>query len=143
MLRLLKISQIYKPSQTQMMSIEGPNNWQDEIYVDCGEDGMVSVQLEISSPPATMHQENLQRIVDRWSDIWPQFREIITSLMETYHQGPPDWTAIRTLYLEVPDAAMADDVEWSVSVEFSASVTLWTLPYLGWADMRKLAQAIW
>ena len=125
------------------MSIEWPTSWQDETYVDCDEDGIVSVQLETSSPPTTMHQENFQRIVDRWSDIWPQFREIITSLMESYHQEPPDWTAIRTLYLEVPDAAMADDVEWSISIEFSASVTLWALPYLGWSDMRKQAQAIW
>lgn len=125
------------------MSIELSTNWQDETHLGCGRDGIVSVHVGISSPRTAIHQENFQSIADRWSYIWPQFREIITSLMETYRQGPPDWTAIRTLYLEVPDAVITDDVEWSVGVEFSTSVTLWSLPFRGWSDIRKQAQAIW
>jgi hypothetical protein len=125
------------------MSTESQESWFDELQLDCGEGGFVPADIsDSSSSPATL-QQNVESIVDRWTVIWPNFREGISILMESYRQCPPDWTQIRMLYLEVPDALISDAVEWSVSVEFSASVTLWVLPFRGWSDLRNQAHAIW
>lgn len=125
------------------MSTESQESWFDEFQLDCGEGGFVPTDISSSSSSPSILHENVEIIVDRWKDIWPSFRESISILMESYRQSQPDWTQIRMLYLELPDALISDEVEWSVSVEFSASVTLWVLPFRGWSELRKQAYAIW
>ncbi|MBE7497226.1 MAG: hypothetical protein HS117_19970 [Verrucomicrobiaceae bacterium] len=125
------------------MSIELQEGWFDELQLDCGEGGFVPTDISAANASPEILQQNVESIVDHWTDIWPNFREGISTLMESYRQSPPDWTQIRMLYLELPDALISDESEWSVSVEFSASVTLWVLPFCGWLDLRNQAHAIW
>ena len=82
-------------------------------------------------------------IIERWETIWPEFRTVITELMESYKQDSPDWNNMRALYMELSDEPVIEDAAWSLGVVFSSAETLWTLPYRGWSAVRGQAQAIW
>jgi hypothetical protein len=70
------------------------------------------------------HQKSFQLIIERWPIIWPEFKRVITDLMESYNQDAPDWSSVRTLYLHIPDEPLAEDAEWGIDVVFSSSDTL-------------------
>lgn len=125
------------------MSASWPTNWQGQTHLDCGSNGQVLTLVTTSNLPSGIHHKNFQLIVERWEKIWPEFRTVITELMESYKHDSPDWSCMRTLYVELSDEPIAEDAEWSVGVVFSAADTLWTLPYRGWSAVRGQAQAMW
>ena len=125
------------------MSAQWPTSWQGQTHLDCGADGQVLTVVCIPSHPNGIHEKSFQTVASRWLSIWPDFRRSITTLMERYKQGPPDWSSIRTVYLELSDEPLAEDAEWSIGVVFSAAETMWVLPYRGLAAVPEEAQAIW
>lgn len=125
------------------MSTPWPTQWQEQTHLDCGADGQILTLVITSSQPTGFHQKSFQLIVDRWQIIWPEFKRVITDLMESYKQAAPDWSNVRALYLHIPDEPLAEDAEWGLDVVFSSSDTLWSLPYSGWTAVLGQAQAMW
>ena len=111
--------------------------------MDCGADGQVLTSVSTPSQPSGGHQKTFHLITNRWHTIWPEFRNAVTDLMESYKQERPDWSDIRILYLELPDEPLAEDAEWSIGVVFSRADTMWTLPYHGWTAAPDRARAFW
>jgi len=120
-----------------------PKHWQGQTNLTCGTDGPALTLVSTPSQPCGIHEQNFRTIVTRWETIWPEFRRVITDLMASYRQEPPDWSAIQAVYLELSDEPIAEDAEWSVGVVFSAHDTLWSLPYRGFTACPERAQAVW
>jgi hypothetical protein len=111
--------------------------------MDCGEDGRFVAVVTTDSKPSGAHARTFELIRSRWSEIWPEFRGIITGLMESYGRETPQWSAVQTVYVCVPDEPIVEDADWSVGVVFSGSETFWSLPYRGWSACPQQAQAIY
>jgi hypothetical protein len=125
------------------MSAEWPTSWQGQTHLDCGADGQLFTTIGTSSQPNGIHQQNFQNISKRWFTIWPEFRQCITELMANYKQPEPNWSDVRVVHLELPDEPLAEDAQWSIGVVFSATETMWVLPYRGLAALPDEALAIW
>ena len=50
---------------------------------------------------------------------------------------------MRILYAELSDESLVEDAEWSVSVVFFDTESMWVLPYRGLVAVPDQAQAIW
>jgi hypothetical protein len=125
------------------MSADWPTSWQGQTYLDCGADGRVLTTVGTSGQPSAGHQRTFEAIAERWSTIWPEFRQRITQLMGDYGQAPPNWNDVRVLHLGLPVEPLEEGAEWSIGVVFSSADTVWSLPYSGWEALREKAQAIW
>ena len=95
------------------------------------------------SQPTDAHAHTFELICSRWREIWPEFRRIITELMQSHGSETPGWNTVRSVYIHVPEVAIAEDGEWSIGVVFSRDETLWSLPYCGWFACPQQAQAIY
>lgn len=125
------------------MNSSWPTSWQGSTEIDCGDDGRFMAIITTDSQPTASHAETFELIRSRWAEIWPEFRSIITGLMESYGHEMPQWSAVQSIYICVPDEPIAESAEWSVSVVFSGSATLWALPFRGWSAFPQQAQAIY
>ena len=125
------------------MNASWPTDWQGQTHLDCGADEQILTLISTPSLPNGIHQKSFQLIVEQWDAIWPEFQTVVIKLMDQYKQDPPDWSAVSALYVELSDVPIAEDAEWSLGIVFSASATLWTLPYRGWSAVPSKAQAIW
>src|ERR1044071_9957489 len=102
------------------MNASWPTDWQGQTHLDCGSDRQVLTLVKTPSPPHGIHQRNFQLIIERWETIWPEFRTVITELMESYKQDSPDWNNMRALYMELSDEPVIEDAAWSLGVVFSS-----------------------
>lgn len=118
-------------------------SWQGSTNLECGDEGSFTAVVTTESPPTEAHARTFELICLRWPELWPEFRRIITELMLSYRRQKPEWKAVSSLYICVPDEPLAEDAEWSVDVAFSGSETLWSLPYRGWCACPQQAQAIY
>jgi hypothetical protein len=125
------------------MDLSWPTSWQGGTELVCGDDGCFTAFVTTESQPTGAHASTFDLICSRWSEIWPEFRQIITKLMESYGRGIPDWSAVGSIHICVPDEPIEEDADWSVGVTFSGDETLWSLPYRGWLACREQAQAIY
>lgn len=125
------------------MTHEWPKSWQGDTNIECGEDGIFMAVLSTDGPPAPVHAENFDLILSRWPSKWTEFRSVINKLMESYSRPRPDWSAVRCIYINIPDEPMNDESEWSIGVVFSGEDTLWFVPCKGWTCLQGKAQASW
>jgi hypothetical protein len=125
------------------MDSSWPTSWQGSTNIDCGDDGSFMAVVTTESQPTGAHARTFELICSRWREIWPEFRRIITELMQSYGRETPEWSTVRSVYVCVPDEPIAEDAEWSVGVVFSRDETLWSLPYRGWSACPQQAQAIY
>jgi hypothetical protein len=124
------------------MDSSWPTFWQGSTNIDCGDDGSFMAVVTTESPPTGAHARTFELICSRWGEIWPEFRRIISELMQSYGRETPEWSTVRSVYVCVPDEPIVEDAEWSVGVVFSRDETLWSLPYRGWSACPQQAQAI-
>jgi len=97
--------------------------------------------VSTDGPPSGIHAKNFDTILARWTEIWPEMRQVFSELMESYHHERPDWKRVNCVYISLTSQPIVEDAEWSVGVVFSGSDTLWSLPYHGWTACPQQAQA--
>jgi len=93
--------------------------------------------------PGRLHAESFETIINRWHELWPEFRHIVAELMSSYGRKSANWKGVNCVYIHTPAEAIVEGAEWSIGVVFSGDSTLWSLPYQGWSACAEQAQAIY